>query len=45
MISVLSGFFEVAQSSFASDFVLIPTCSALIATIACLIIGIIKKRG
>lgn len=45
MISVIYGMLDLIRSTFNTEFVILPVSTALIATLGCLIIGIIKQRG
>ena len=45
MMTLVNGFFELIVSSLSVDFIVIPVVSAVIASLAFVIFGIIKGRG
>jgi len=45
MIAILHGYFDTMVSMLNADFIVVPVCSAVIASLTFLIIGIIKGRG
>lgn len=45
MITIVNGFFDIFVSTLSVDFIVFPVLSAVIASIAFVIFGIIKGRG